>query len=275
MLHFVSSYRYFLALFLSWGVINPATAVELKIGGTGNALGTMTIMAQAYMKENSDTSITVLPSIGSSGAMKAVPKGAVDLGLASRPPKDEEASSGIVGIEYARSPSVLVVNTASNAESLTTEQLIDIYNGKLSHWPDGSLIRPIMRQPDDSTTKQLNSLSSKLANAFKVAGSRSGLQFAYTDQEAVEKMESIPGSFGLTTLALIKSEQRPLRPLTFDGIEPSITNVINGRYPEQLIMHFYLILPQEPSLEVQKFIRFIKSEQGIKILTDNGHMAVN
>lgn len=271
-----STLRYFFAIVISFAITTSASAsaIELKIGGTGNALGTMKLLGEAYMQDNPNTKITVLPSIGSSGAMRAVPENAIDIGLASRPPKDSEAKDALTVLEYARAPSVLAVSKTSSITTLSTDELINIYNGTLTHWPDGSLIRPIMRQPGDDNTQQLNALSAELAQAIEKAGTRSGLPFAYTDQEAVEKLESIPGSIGVTTLALLLSEKRFLHPLIINNIEPSVENLANGSYPDALVKHFYLVVPKHTSEKVQHFIDFIRSDKGAQILTDNGHLVI-
>ena len=130
-----------------------AMAEEIKIGGTGNALGTMRLLGDAYSKKNPDIKVIVISSLGSSGAIKAVPKGAIDIGLSSRALSDEERSAGVKDAEYARSLTVLAVSNKSKATALTHDQLADIYAGKLLSWPDGTPIRPIMRQPGDDNTR--------------------------------------------------------------------------------------------------------------------------
>lgn len=250
----------------------PIHAETIKIGGTGNALGTMALIANAYNKLNPNIQVTVLPSIGSSGGIKAIPNGAIDIGLSSRQLKASESNMGIQAIEYALTPTVIAVSNLSTIDDISINQLIDIYTGKLLNWPDGMLIRPILRQSGDDNTMQLKVLSPALKKAVEIADNRLGLLFAATDQETVDKIENIPGSFGVTSLALILSEKRPLRALTLDGIVATPETITSGLYP--MVKHFYIILPAVIEPNIQDFIRFIKSPDGAAILVQNGHLVV-
>ena len=246
-----------------------AMAEEIKIGGTGNALGTARLLGEAFSKQHPNVKVTVISSLGSSGAIKAVPKGAIDIGLTSRPLTDEERAAGIKDTEYARSPTVLAVPAKSKVTALTHDQLADIYTGKLATWPDGSSIRPIMRQPGDDNTRQVSELSPAIDKALVVAEQRPGLAFATTDQDAAEKMESTPGALGVSTLALINSEGRQLRPLALDGVEPSVKNASSGKYP--LFKKFFFITKPIPSTAAQQFMAFVGTPAGREILTQTGH----
>lgn len=247
----------------------PSLATELLIGGTGNALGAMHLLAEAFMRVNPDITVTVLPSIGSSGAIKAVPKGAIDIGLSSRPLEAAETVNGARYVEYARSPTVFAVQETNAATALTRAQVADIYAGRLTQWPDGTPIRPILRQPGDDNTRQIKALSPEVAAAVSAADDRPGLAFATTDQEANDKLEHIPGGLGVTALSLILSESRPLKALTLDGIEPTPENVVNGRYP--MVKRFYWILPGTPSPSARRFIDFVAAPEGLAILERTGH----
>jgi phosphate transport system substrate-binding protein len=248
----------------------PADAGEIRIGGTGNALGTMRMLGDAFSKSHPDSKITVLGSIGTSGAIKAVPKKGIEIGLSSRTLTDEEVKTGLTTLEYAHSPTVFAVQKKNPVKSITLGEVADIYSGKLSAWPDGERVRPVMRQPGDDNTRQIKSLSSDIEKAVLAAESQPGLLFAVTDQEAADRMEAVPGSIGVTTVALIRSEARSLKALALAGVEPTAENAKSGRYP--LIKHFHLVLPREPSPEVMEFVRFVKSPQGRKILEETGHV---
>ncbi|EXI68087.1 MAG: Phosphate-binding protein PstS 2 precursor [Candidatus Accumulibacter adjunctus] len=245
-------------------------AAEIRIAGTGNALGTMRLLGAAFAKLHPEPQVVVLDSIGTSGAIRALPKGSIEIGLSSRPLTEEEARSGLSSVEYARSPTVFAVQNRNQVASITLAQIADIYSGKLASWPDGTKVRPVMRQPGDDNTRQIKRLSAEIEQALAVAEKREGLTYAATDQEAADRMESVQGSIGVTTVALIRSENRKLRPLAIDGIEPTPENARSGRYP--LMKSFYFVLPKEPTPTTQKFLGFVHSPQGRKILEQNGHI---
>ncbi|MBL0087465.1 MAG: hypothetical protein IPP44_12465 [Ideonella sp.] len=163
-------------------------------------------------------------------------------------------------VEYAQSPTVLAVHKNIRVRSITLSQLSDIYSGKLSHWPDGTRIRPICASLA-TTTRQLKGLSADVERAISVAEGQPGALFAVTDQDAADKMETVPGSLGVTTVALIWSENRSLHALVTGGAEPTPENARSGRrYP--LTKHFYFVLPKEPSAAVLEFVLFVRRIAG-------------
>ena len=259
----------FLALILALALPFPTLAAEIHIGGTGNALGTMKLLARAYNKTHTDNKIVVLESLGSTGGIRAVSNGAIQIGLSARPLKEEQAKLGLRAIEYARAPTVFAVNFKNKRTNITVKEILAIYRGQLTHWEDGTLIRPILRQPGEDNTKQVIQLDPDMKQALQQAEKRPGLPFAVTDQDTANKMERIPGSIGVTTLPLILSEKRALHALALDGIPPTPENIAAGRYP--MLKHFYYVLPKQASPATMHFIHFLKSHPGQRILRQNGH----
>ena len=251
-------------------VAGPVAAAEvLRIGGTGNALGGMRLVAEAFARGNPGVKVQVLPSLGTSGAVRAVPRGAIEIGLASRPLHDDEARQGATAFEYARTPFVFAVSKRSRVAAITRDEAADIFAGRKAAWPDGTPIRPILRQPGDDNTRQLRQMSPAIDAALTLAEKRPGLPFATTDQEAADKGESVPGALVLTTLGLILSEGRALKPLVLDGVEPTVANAASGRYPH--VKRFFLVTRATPSEVTKRFVDFVRSPEGREILAGSGH----
>jgi phosphate transport system substrate-binding protein len=244
-------------------------AEEIRIGGTGAALGTMRLLADAYAKNHPDTRITVLPSMGSSGGVKAVLAGAIQLGLSSRLLTEAEVKGGGVELEYGRTPFVLATSATNRTVGLTSQELVDIYAGKNEHWADGSKIRLVLRPISDADSELIKSMSPAMREAKSAAEQRKGVSFSVTDQDTADNIERIPGALGPSTLALILSEKRQLKALTLNGIVPSAKSIADGSYSLQR----QLLLVTGPTTlpAAQEFIAFVRSGAGRAILMQNGH----
>lgn len=249
---------------------SSAAAETIKLGGTGSALGTMKVLGQAFMKSNPGATVIVLPSLGSSGGVRAMLGGAIDIALTARPLKKKERAKGATGFEYGRSPFVLVVGKENKTANLTTEQLVKIYEGKTTEWPGGSRIRLILRPKRDSDSKILRNISPQMRQAIKKARARKGLKIARSQQESAKLVETLPGAMGTTVLALILTEKRRMKPLSFNGAKPTVQAVANGTYP--YFKRYHMVTgPREPSALARRFISFVRSPEGGGILARTGH----
>jgi len=244
-------------------------AEEIKIGGTGGALAPMQLLAQAYAKNHLDTRITVLPSLGSGGGIKAVLSGAIQLAVSSRPLNDAEIKQGAIEMKYGRTPFVFATSVTNKIASVTIPELVDIYSGKTEKWPDGRKIRIVLRPIGDSDSEMIKGISPEMREAKVLAEQRKGMLFAITDQEAADNIEKISGALGPSTLTQILSEKRALKPLKLNGIEPSVESIANGSYPFYKRL-FIVTSPKTPPSALQ-FAAFIKSAPGRDILRQTGH----
>jgi phosphate transport system substrate-binding protein len=253
------------------GLCAPAStlAEELKIGGTGTALGTMALLGQAYSKLHPDVRVTVLPSMGSGGGIKAVMAGAISLAVSWRVLSDDERKAGAQSIEYGRSPFVFATQSTSKVSAISQQELVDIYAGKTTQWPDGTRIRLVLRPKSDADSELIRSLSPAMREATAVAEDRKGITFSVTDQDAASDLEKMPGSLGASTLAQILSEKRQIKALTLNGVVPSAKALADGSYP----LHKQLLLITGPKTPPQghDFVAFVRSPAGREILAQNGH----
>jgi len=246
-----------------------AGADEIKIGGAGPAVGTMRLLGEAYTRLHPLTKVNVLPSLGSAGGVRAAVAGAIDIGVSSVPLTDVERSTGASQIELARIPFFFAVATSNPVTGVTTEQLVAIYSGKTRRWPDGARIRLVLRPPDESDTAIVKGLSPEMRQALTELESKPGMLVPATAQDTADAIERIPGALGTTSMNLVVTEKRAIRPLKLNGIEPSAGNVANGRYP--LYKPILLILGPKTSSEARDFIAFLRSPSAREILVQTGH----
>lgn len=257
-----------IALALLLGFCNAAASEGLTIGGTGAALGTMRLLANEFTARNPDITVTIVPNLGSGGSIKAVLGGVIGLAVTSRALKESEKKLGAVETEYARTPFVFAVSTQSWVTAVTARELADIYAGKMATWADGSPVRVVLRPASETDTTIVENISADIRRAVVAANARPGVRVAINDQDAANDIEKIPGAIGPSSLALIVSENRALRALKLDGIEPTALNAAAGTYP--YYKSLFLVTGTKRPATVALFIAFVQSTVGRKIITNNG-----
>ena len=66
-----------------------------------------------------------------------------------------------------------------------------------------------------------------------------------------------------------RSEKRALRALKLDGVDPTPANAAAKTYP--LYKPLFFVTGAKHPAAVERFIDFVRSPAGRRILTDNGH----
>lgn len=249
------------------------TLEALRIGGSGSPSASITTIARAFEKSHPNVKIELLPGLGSSGGVKALAAGAVQVALISRRLSDEERKQGLVAVNYARTPFVFGTSRATRVSSTTLEEAASIYAGRKTTWPDGTLIRIVLRPEVDSDTALLRSLSPAIDQAVKKAFTRPGMLIAITDIDAADALERLPGSFGTTTMSIVIAQGRPIKVLGLDGTFPSLKGMADGSYPYS--KPFYLVTTAQASPLAKEFVAFVRSSHGMKLLTASGHLIVD
>ena len=257
-----------IALALLLASARGTAAESIKIGGSGTALGTMRLLVREFTARNPDTDVTILPSLGSGGGVQALVAGAIDIAVTSRPLTESERRLGAVETEYARTPFVFAVPSNSIVTAISSEELADIYVGKLVTWADGTPVRIVLRPAGESDTQMVKTISPEIRRGLLAAEERPGVRFAVTDQDAADDLERIPGAIGPIALAVIVSEKRSVRALKLDGTEPTPTNTAAGAYPHY--KRLFLVTSAKRSMAAERFLVFVQSAVGQRIVASNG-----
>jgi phosphate transport system substrate-binding protein len=210
----------------------PAAASEgVRINGSGSALDFMTPLLEAYSAAHPGERFHVSPPLGSSGAVKALLAGALDLAVMSRPLLPEEEARGARAREYGRTPLLIVTHAGVSRRDVTTAELVEIWSGRVAQWGDGERIRPVLRPESESNTKILCALSPGMREADAAARRHPWALVAVTDPEAIELITTIRGSIGAATLNSALVQEWPFNRLSLDGVEGTLEALAQGRYP--------------------------------------------
>ena len=251
--------------------LQPAAAQErLRITGTGSGTGGLQLVLQAFLRANPGVQAEVLPAIGSSGGIRAVIDGKIEVAVSNRAPNDKErALAPLQSTAYARTPFVVAVHKGLGVTALSHEQLAALYGEGAAAFPNGRRARPVLRLADAADTDIMKSISPAVGSAITAAAGRRGLLDAATDSETADLIERTPGAFGPSTLALIESEKRPLVALAIDGVQPSVANLMNGTW--KLMKSLHLVTGPQSGAPAQRFVAFVRTPEGRRLLAAAGH----
>lgn len=251
----------------------PAQPVGLTVAGSGVNLGITRLLANAFTAEHPNITIAIPGSIGTRGAIKAASEGAIALGLISRPLKDEEKAQGLVEHPYARTAIVLGAHPSVKDETISSEELVNIYRGAKTSWLDGNQIVVQAREQSDSGFLVLESTIPGFKEAYAESHEAKRWTLYFNDQEANQALASVPFAIGVTDLGMIATDRLAIKVLRFNGIEPSVATLRQGTYP--LVRQLAFVYRNGSlSPEAKLFVDFVASKAGSDILQTKDYLPV-
>lgn len=238
----------------------PALAETITVGGVGSLLPLMKRLGEEYTKRNPGVEIVmVFPPLGSTGSLRALAAGKIDIALTGR-----ELNPGETGQARVWVTTPLVLATfGGKTKGLGIAQIADIYAGRKTSWDDGKPIRLVLRGAHESETLALRAMSAEIDAAVGQALQRVALPVAENDIEAIEIMSKIPGSFGTTTLGLIKAQNSKLQPVAVNGQAPSLKSMESRGYPWRRI--YFLVTRSNPTPTTAAFLTYLNSQPAIAL----------
>ncbi|WP_077927843.1 PstS family phosphate ABC transporter substrate-binding protein [Wohlfahrtiimonas populi] len=206
----------------------------------------------------------------------------VDMIFVVSPSKEqlEDAKNNNVTMKFTpigQDAFVFFVNSNNPVNDLTTEQIRDIYSGKIKNWQElggkNEAIRafqrnegsgsqsaflkfmgniPIISPPKEDVVQGMGGIINQTADYRNYANSM-GFSFCYFVQSMLANNE--------------------VKLLSIDGILPSKATIKSGEYP--LTASFYAVtLEDNNNPDVEKLLQWILSEQGQKIIEQTGYVPI-
>jgi len=219
------------------------------------------VLAEEFMLLHPGTEIDIQGG-GSSAGITAAQSGIADIGMSSRSLKDEEA--GLWYVEIARDGLAVIVNPANPVQDLTLDHIRDIYAETITTWNEvggaNAKIHVIAREEGSGTRSAFTDL---------VMGKTTEITLRAIVQDSNGAVRQLvaddPNAIGFISLGLVNEK---VKALELGGIAATRENVENGSY--QLSRPFLFIAANEPVGLTKDFIDFVLSEEGQKILMNEG-----
>lgn len=108
---------------------------KIVVAGSSSVTPVMQKIAEAYKKVNSDVKVEVQESDSTTGITSTI-QGVCNIGMASRELEPEEKAKGIKSQEIARDGIAIIVNNANGLDSISSDQVKQIYTGKITKWSE-------------------------------------------------------------------------------------------------------------------------------------------
>lgn len=111
------------------------TTGKVVVSGSSSVTPVMEKLKEAYGKVNPGVKVDIQQSDSSTGITDTI-DGTSDIGMASRELEEVEKAKGVSSTVIAMDGIALVVNKANEVENLTSQQVKDIFSGKITAWKD-------------------------------------------------------------------------------------------------------------------------------------------
>lgn len=245
-----------------------ALAGQIQVNGSTTVLPIAQAAAEAFMEGHPKTSISVSGG-GSGNGIKAIIDGTTNIATSSRFIKQSEVEDAVkkgsypVPFAVAVDAIIPVVHPSNPVKNLTTEQLRDIYMGKITNWKDlGGADRKIAAVTRDTSSGTFEVWEEKVMNKEKIAPQA---QVVASNGAMVQSVAGNPGAVGYIGIGYL---DKSTKALTVNGIEGTAKTALNGTFP--VSRHLFMFTPGWPKGETLEFMNFILSDAGQKIVAESG-----
>ena len=175
---------------------------------------------------------------------------------------------------------VFICSNLNKVDSLTVDQIKDIYRGKITDWSEvggkkGAII-PYQRNKDSGSQTlfdKLINLGDELTDAPKerIIGSMIGLLEAVAEYDGSENALGYTVYYYLTNMENDKLSTSKI--LAVNGVKPTNDTIASGKYP--FVNDFYVVIPKNlpEDAPARVLYNWIISEQGKELVKKENYVA--
>ena len=237
---------------------------KIRLAGSSTMAPLVQALGKRFRALHPDVIIEVEMG-GSSRGIHDVREGLCNIGMVARPLDDNERE--LIGFPIARDGVCLVVHKDNPVKSLSSEQVVGIYTGKITNWKEAgggdALITAVNRVEGQAVTELFIQFFKIKSADFKVArgvgDNEEGIKAVVENPNAIVYM-----SVGEADIRV--GQGVPIKSLLMDGITATSRNIRNGHFPIQRPL--MLVMRTLPSGLMKAFIDFALSPSATEIIRE-------
>jgi phosphate transport system substrate-binding protein len=233
----------------------PAGAAQaINVGGTTNLAPLVTKAAATYQGSHPGVAIAVKGDSSGAG-IAALKDHKVDIAMSDVAVNDTDLADTVVGVVGF----AFVVNPDVGVKNLTRDELIQIFDGKITNWKAiGGNDHPIViigRQIGTGT---------RFVFEDKVAKTHIPIKVEDNATAVLDSVAATPGAVGYLASGFLDGHQDLA--VTYNGVAPTPDNIRNHVYSFATDEHLYTQKNADPA--VSAFVQYVKNDT--ELLKANG-----
>jgi phosphate transport system substrate-binding protein len=249
-----------------------AAGKGVTIKGSTTVLPIAQAASEVFMEKNPSIDISIQGGGSGVGIASLIDK-TTDIANSSRKIKKEEIdkakAAGVSAFEneIALDGIAVIVNNANPVKALTKDQIKAIYTGKISNWSQvGGKNEKIVVVSRDSSSGTYEAFDELALNKERP---RPDALTTASNQAVAQTISQTPGAIGYVGIGYLSER---LKAITVDGIACTKETVISKKYP--LARSLYMYTNGAPAGDVKKFVDFVLSKEGQKIVAEEGFVGL-
>lgn len=252
----------------------PGLAAEkILVDGSTGVMPLVAALAKAYHEQQPAVTVEIGKGLGTRARLEALATGKIDIALASHGLAFEEiARQGMAVQEIAKVAVVFGVNASVPLTDLTERQICDVYAGRITNWKElGGPDLAIAPRARPDTEVDAEVVRAKIG-CLKDLEMAELVRVMPKTGDMAQELAATAGAIGMTTMTVAEQSQERIRPLSLNGIAPHAENVKSKSYI--LTRDSFLVTKATPTPAVARFLDFIRSPAGAKVIAANGAVPV-
>ncbi|MCS6799239.1 MAG: hypothetical protein NZ898_12055 [Myxococcota bacterium] len=227
---------------------------RIHVAGSGSCLPIVEHLLDHFEER---ARVVLHPSIGSRGALRALERGAIDVGLVSR--RMELPSAGRWRwIGLARVEVVFAAHPSVQLEAVGVDDLVAFYQGPGRGMLRGRRALALLREAGDSGLVAIASALPRLGAALERARAEPDAIVLLTDAEMRDALLDMPGAVGPLDIGAVRLQAPSLR-------------VLRVRDAPAIHKELAVVLPARAHPVADRFVRFLQSERARALMRGAGY----